>query len=83
MKTQIYIEDGITQIILTAENDFEQSVIDKLSKANNMPKIKMFNGEFGLCKGGYVRVFEKFNTNYLNGDKNTNGFILILNEKSK
>lgn len=73
MKTQIYIENGKSQIILTAETEFEQEVINKINNKNNLDKIKLFSGNFSECNGGYIRQY--------NIEKE-NGIVIYLNEES-
>lgn len=53
MKTAIYIEDGIVQLILTAENEFERSAIATLMKEPSQAQI--FEGSFYDCRGGWVK----------------------------
>jgi hypothetical protein len=51
MKTSVYIEDGIQQLNLQPENDFEQDVLKKMFSGNYSAEFK--RGEFYLCNGGY------------------------------
>ena len=53
MKTAIYIEDGVVQLVITPESEFEKNA---LSTFNNKPiNAKIFSGSFYDCRGGWVR----------------------------
>ena len=69
MKTQIYIENGKVQIVLTPENDFEKYVVAKISDERLIKDVGIFNGTFSECKGGYIRHYEH---------ENNDGLILYL-----
>ena len=47
MKGAIYIENGLTQLVLTPESDFEKNV-------------SVYTGGFYHCQGGWVRQREPF-----------------------
>lgn len=53
MRTNIYIEDGVTQIILTPETEFEKNIIKDFDITNS--KTSLFKGSFYDCQGGWVR----------------------------
>lgn len=53
MKTAIYIEDGLTQLVLTPESDFEQGIVSKVNKGEQA--VKIHTGSFYQCEGGWVR----------------------------
>jgi hypothetical protein len=53
MKTAIYIEDGVVQLVLTPESEFEKNA---LSGFRDKPlDVKLFAGVFYDCRGGWVR----------------------------
>ena len=53
MKTAIYIEDGVTQLVITPETEFEKKAI---SVFNDKPmEAQLFSGSFYNCAGGWVR----------------------------
>lgn len=56
MKTAIYIEDGVTQIVLTPESDWEKKAISQLEQQKF--QAALFAGEFYDCRGGWVRQKE-------------------------
>lgn len=53
MKTAIYIEDGMVQLVITPETEFEKNA---LSSFEAKPlEAKIFVGSFYDCRGGWVR----------------------------
>lgn len=56
MKTAIYIEDGITQVVLTPETELEKSAIEKLQSQKD--GLETFKGGFYACQGGWMRSYE-------------------------
>lgn len=53
MKTAIYIEDGVTQLVLTPDNDFEKDVVSKIESGDS--QVAIYRGGFYYCKGGWNR----------------------------
>ena len=53
MKSALYIEDGVQQIILTPESDIEKQILE-LAVSNKI-KTTMKIGNFNLCAGDYVK----------------------------
>lgn len=53
MKTAIYIEDGTTQLVLTPETEYEKEIVRSFGKRLNT--VKVFEGQFYDCRGGWVR----------------------------
>lgn len=53
MKTAIYIEDSVLQLVLTPETKWEQSALDQLK--DKALTAKFHNGQFYDCAGGWVR----------------------------
>ncbi len=54
MKTAIYIEDGITQLVFTPETNFEIETVEKISR-EEIKNLKIHKGSFYECQGGWVR----------------------------
>lgn len=53
MKTAIYIEDGVVQLVITPETEFEKNA---LTGFRDKPlDAKLFAGSFYDCRGGWVR----------------------------
>lgn len=62
MKTAIYIEDGVVQLVLTPENEFEKNCFSAFKPsqhvsdgAPNPISAQIFEGTFYDCRGGWVR----------------------------
>lgn len=53
MKTAIYIEDGVVQLVLTPESDFEKNAI--ASFQDKPTETQIFSGAFYDCRGGWAR----------------------------
>ncbi len=53
MKTIIYIEDGITQLILTPESSFEKELVSRISHGKHV--MSLYTGGFYDCQGGWIR----------------------------
>ncbi len=53
MKTAIYIEAGLTQLVLTPENDFEKGVISQVEKREQ--EVSIYTGGFYKNQAGYIR----------------------------
>lgn len=83
MKTAIYIEDGVVQLVITPESDFEKNA---LSSFNDKPlDAQLFSGTFYECRGGWVRQTSYRNggiyQGYDNGDLNDKSLILRMSTK--
>lgn len=67
MKTAIYIENSVVQLVLTPENDWEKRA---LGAFHDKPiAAKFFNGQFYDCQGGWMRqrlLHERTNTDHAN-----------------
>jgi len=80
MKTAIYIEDGIVQLVITPESDFEKNA---LSSFEEKPlEAKIFSGSFYDCRGGWIRQAE-YVPNRLYSGTNVNEKSLILRIENK
>lgn len=53
MKTAIYIEDGVVQLVITPESDFEKAAVKSFD--GGRLEAKVFAGAFYDCRGGWVR----------------------------
>jgi hypothetical protein len=53
MKTAIYIENGVTQLVLTPENDWEKQVIRCVGDGSR--SVAIHRGSFYECRGGWNR----------------------------
>lgn len=84
MKTAIYVEDGIIQLVLTPDTDFEQNA---LSTFHNKPlSVKFFEGSFYDCRGGWVRqmqYYPKSHNFYEINDKDKSLIVTVREEEEK
>ena len=55
MKTAVYVQDGVAQIVLTPESRFEQLV---LGNVGENPTAETYRGSFYDCQGGWIRSKE-------------------------
>lgn len=53
MKTAIYIEDGLVQLVVTPESEWEKKALASFS--DKPIEAKIFSGSFYDCRGGWVR----------------------------
>lgn len=53
MKTAIYIEDGVVQLVITPQTEFEKNALSGF--AAKPLAVKIFEGTFYDCRGGWVR----------------------------
>jgi hypothetical protein len=53
MKTAIYIEDGVIQLVLTPQNEFEKDALGSFHERKLEARI--LSGSFYDCQGGYTR----------------------------
>jgi hypothetical protein len=82
MKTAIYIEDGVVQLVITPENDFEKNALGSFSKGNINATIMA--GAFYNCQGGWTR--HKAINNYysdLVSDKEDKSLIIRYQESKE
>lgn len=53
MKTAIYVADGITQLVITPETEFEKEVFAKVD--DKLLSAKIMTGSFYESRAGFVR----------------------------
>ena len=63
MKTAIYIEDGVTQLVLTPENRYERDIVKAFG--DRLSTVHVHTGSFYDCRGGWVRQSAYRNPAYL------------------
>ena len=56
MKSAIYVEDGLTQVVLTPETEAEKMAL-KLAEEGGT--ISVYRGSFYGCRGGWTRHMER------------------------
>lgn len=57
MKSALYIEDGLVQLVLTPQTAAERSILKHLEN-EEIRCAHVIQGSFGGCRGGYIRMFE-------------------------
>lgn len=83
MKTAIYIEDGVVQLVITPESDFEKNALRSFEGQNL--DVSIFSGTFYDCRGGWIRQspYSKkspYDGGYW-GDTNERSLILRIQEE--
>ena len=58
MKTAIYIEDGVVQLVLTPESRHEKNCMELMK--DKKATVKLFDGSFYDCRGGWIRQSQHF-----------------------
>ncbi len=53
MKTAIYIEDGLVQLVITPTTEFEKNALSNFQ--DKLLQIKIHEGSFYDCRGGWIR----------------------------
>jgi hypothetical protein len=83
MKTAIYIEDGVVQLVITPESDFEKDALKSFQKEPFTAEI--FSGSFYDCRGGWVRQASYYPQRSIYGslDDNDRDKSLILRATTK
>jgi hypothetical protein len=81
MKTAIYIEDGVVQLVITPESDFEKSAL--CSFENKPMEAKVFAGTFYDCRGGWARQAGYFGGGMYQGSDNNDRSLILRMETAK
>jgi hypothetical protein len=76
MKTAIYIEDGVVQLVITPESEFEKNALGSFDGKEVQAKI--FSGTFYDCRGGWVRQNGYYEPGYHGADANDKSLILRM-----
>ena len=77
MKTAIYIEDGVVQLVLTPESDWEKNALSSFKTDDGKIDASIFSGSFYDCRGGWVRQNSYYRPNgYAVGDSNDQSLII-------
>ena len=79
MKTAIYIEDGVVQLVLTPEGEFEKNSLKSFE--GREVEAKVFTGSFYDCRGGWVRQAH-YSSEYP-GSRDDKSLILRVNSKQR
>lgn len=79
MKTAIYVEDGVVQLVITPTTEFEKNA---LSGFTDKPlAIKIFEGTFYDCRGGWTRQNDYYPSS-MYGRNDTDKSIILRVESS-
>lgn len=81
MKTAIYIEDGIVQLVITPESDFEKAALRSFE--TKPLDAKVWAGTFYDCRGGWVRQSYHSTMSYGGVDTNDRSLIIRMAEKAQ
>ena len=81
MKTAIYIEDGVTQLVLTPETKYERDIVAGVG--DRIDQVKVFQGGFYDCRGGWVRqtAYRENPARYKSWDRSENASLIIRLDK--
>ena len=79
VKTAIYIEDGVVQLVITPENEFEKSALSSFE--GKEADAQVFSGSFYDCRGGWIRQ-QRFTQNYGYGESNDRSLILRMTSRT-
>ena len=74
MKVSVFISDGVQQVNLTPENQFEKNVLNSIKQKEN--DVEFMYGSFSACQGGWIRRYNESETN------NENLFMVIKEKKT-
>lgn len=81
MKTAIYIEDGVVQLVITPESDFEKNALSTFEK--KPLEAQIFSGTFYDCRGGWVRQQGYFGDQMFQGSDNNDKSLILKIVKPK
>ena len=82
MKTSIYIEDGVHQVVLTPETEFEKAAL--FGFVDESLKAEAFRGSFYDCRGGWVRqTSQRYQTHGGYGESEPESLILRVEAQSR
>ena len=82
MKTAIYIEDGVVQLVLTPESDYEKDCLKVFG--DKEIEASVYAGSFYDCRGGWVRQSGYImDHRFGGGDANDKSVILKATTKKK
>jgi hypothetical protein len=73
MKTAIYIEDGVMQLVITPESEFERGAFKTFE--GKPIGAQLFAGSFYDCRGGWVR--QKHYSGFGHNDDNDERSLII------
>lgn len=79
MNCTLLVRDGLTQVVITPETEFEKKLMDVLRPEGN---YTFFRGVFNECKGGWVRPYMQTQGPYdIDGPIGDDSLILCVREE--
>jgi len=81
MKTAIYIEDGVVQLVITPETKFEKNALTTFEEKPLLAKI--FSGSFYDCRGGWVRQDDYYSPSHIDTDRNEKSIIIQIKKEKQ
>jgi len=78
MKTAIYIEDGIVQLVITPESEFEKNALSSFEQKELDARV--FSGTFYDCRGGWIRQSEYYGSHMIHDESRDKSMIITLRE---
>lgn len=76
MKTAIYIEDGVVQLVITPESEFEKNALTTIQ--DKPLEVEVFCGSFYDCRGGWVKQSGYYDEHVFNQSPSNNDKSIIL-----
>ena len=73
MRTSIYIEGDVIQLVLTPDNDWEKKALGSFH--DKAFTAKFFDGAFYDCRGGWTRQTPHYSS-FMGSDREENSLIL-------
>lgn len=80
MKVAIYIDDGIQQVVLTPENEWEKTLVKSIHQKPQ--EVRFHEGGFYECQGGWVRQEKVYQSMY-GIDREPKSLIMVITEKKE
>jgi hypothetical protein len=81
MKTAIYIEDGVVQLVITPENKFEKNAVSMF--LDKPLQVQIFDGSFYDCRGGWIRQTKHYPSHFSANDNEDRSLILRIDKEEK
>ena len=81
MKTAIYIEDGVVQLVLTPTSKFEKDALQPFMGEDLT--VKTFVGSFYDCRGGWIRQQQYYHQAEFSTESKDRSIMIRINEKKE
>jgi hypothetical protein len=81
VRTAIYIEDGVIQLVLTPDNEWEKKALRAFEDKPFAAQI--FGGSFYDCRGGWVRQNLSYPSMHGHAEAETKSLILRVDRKAE